>query len=143
MKKVITYSAPNGEEISLCAACVKKLSGNWPKNSWGEEFCTVSHGRHSGYCCKCEKTVNLTRQTGKFLGDETMKIRKMSCANYAHYFPDAFPVFDSYGGKEEAEEFAKNKGLVVVTDDYHQYHPPANNIFPKFDLVRSFLWRKP
>jgi len=53
MKKVITYSAPNGEKMNICPACEKKLEGNWPKNRRGEEFCSVSHGKHLGHCDHC------------------------------------------------------------------------------------------
>jgi hypothetical protein len=49
MRKVITYQAPNGETIDLTQKEVEQLKkdGEWPKNSIGQEYCTVSHGLHS------------------------------------------------------------------------------------------------
>ncbi len=46
--KVITYQAPNGETIDLTKKEIKnyKKNGTWPKNSIGQEYCTVSHGLH-------------------------------------------------------------------------------------------------
>ena len=46
--KVITYQAPNGETIDLSLAQVDMLErgGKWPRNSRGEEYCSVSHGLH-------------------------------------------------------------------------------------------------
>ena len=48
--KVITYQAPNGETIDLSLAQVDMLErgGKWPRNSRGEEFCSVSCGLHAG-----------------------------------------------------------------------------------------------
>lgn len=51
MKTVITYSTPGGaEKINLTPAQVTALTaaGKWPRNHRGEEYCQVSHGRHSG-----------------------------------------------------------------------------------------------
>jgi hypothetical protein len=49
MKKVITYQAPNGETIDLTEQEISehRSAGTWPKNSRGEEYCTVSHGLHT------------------------------------------------------------------------------------------------
>lgn len=55
MKKVITYQSPNGEKIDVCKSCEKKLSGNWPRDSKGSEYCTISHGAHKGTCNVCQK----------------------------------------------------------------------------------------
>ena len=48
--KVITYQAPNGETIDLTSAQVEMLerAQKWPRNSRGEEYCSVSHGLHEG-----------------------------------------------------------------------------------------------
>ena len=48
--KVITYQAPNGETIDLTSAQVEMLerAQKWPRNSRGEEYCSVSHGVHAG-----------------------------------------------------------------------------------------------
>ena len=50
MRKVITYQAPSGGTIDLTRAQVARLerAGKWPRNSRGEEYCTVSHGLHAG-----------------------------------------------------------------------------------------------
>lgn len=46
--KVITYQAPNGEKIDLTEKEIRnyKKSGTWPKNSIGQEYCSVSKGLH-------------------------------------------------------------------------------------------------
>ena len=48
--KVITYQAPNGETIDLSTGQVEMLerAQKWPRNSRGEEYCSVSHGAHAG-----------------------------------------------------------------------------------------------
>lgn len=48
--KVVTYQAPNGETIDLSQAQVAMLERGlkWPRNSRGEEFCSVSCGLHAG-----------------------------------------------------------------------------------------------
>ena len=50
MTQVITYQAPNGETLNLARSQARRfrISGEWPKNSRGEEFCSVSHGLHTG-----------------------------------------------------------------------------------------------
>lgn len=54
-RQVVTWQAPNGQTIDICRKCEASLDGRWPKNSRGEEFCTVSHGLHSGSCDICTK----------------------------------------------------------------------------------------
>jgi hypothetical protein len=46
--KVITYQSPSGETIDLTLKQVTEftISGQWPKDSKGDEYCTVSHGLH-------------------------------------------------------------------------------------------------
>ena len=48
--KVITYQSPSGQRITLTEHMVRLLeSGNaWPKDSRGDEYCTVYHGWHEG-----------------------------------------------------------------------------------------------
>ena len=48
--KVITYQTPNGETIDLSGSQVDMLerAQKWPRNSRGEEYCSVSHGLHEG-----------------------------------------------------------------------------------------------
>lgn len=48
--RVVTYQAPNGETIDLSQAQVAMLEREqkWPRNSRGEEFCSVSWGLHAG-----------------------------------------------------------------------------------------------
>lgn len=50
MSTVITFQSPRGEKINLTPAQVKTLekAGCWPKDSVGEQYCTVSHGKHYG-----------------------------------------------------------------------------------------------
>jgi hypothetical protein len=56
-QRVVTYQSPRGHTISLCPACVAQLTaeGWWPTDRVdGQEYATVSHGQHLGYCAKCE-----------------------------------------------------------------------------------------
>lgn len=48
--RVVTYQAPSGDMISLTRPQISKLhaASVWPKDWRGQEFCTVSHGLHSG-----------------------------------------------------------------------------------------------
>lgn len=47
--RVITYQAPNGATINLTPEQIADLAaGEWPRNSPGEEFCTVAHGEQEG-----------------------------------------------------------------------------------------------
>ena len=48
--KVVTYQAPNGETIDLSQsqAAMLERAQKWPRNSRGEEYCSVSHGLHEG-----------------------------------------------------------------------------------------------
>jgi hypothetical protein len=50
MTKVITYQAPHGDTINVTRSQKIRLAtaGMWPKNRRGEEYCTVSHGLHTG-----------------------------------------------------------------------------------------------
>jgi hypothetical protein len=52
MGPVITWEAPSGATLDVCLSCEGRLekAKAWPKDSQGEEFCTVSHGVHPGRC---------------------------------------------------------------------------------------------
>lgn len=54
--KVVTWQAPSGGSIEVCRRCEKKR-GNWPRNSRGEEYCSVSRGLHSGTCDLCNPSA--------------------------------------------------------------------------------------
>lgn len=47
---VITYSSPRGGSINLTPKQVNILEAArvWPRDWSGEEYCTVSHGKHYG-----------------------------------------------------------------------------------------------
>ena len=53
--QVITYQAPNGEQVDVCRRCERILddAGRWLRASDGQEYCTVSHGLHRGTCGVC------------------------------------------------------------------------------------------
>lgn len=53
--KVVTWQSSRGGVIDICEAHEAKLKGNWPKDSAGEEYCTVSHGAHQGNCAYCTR----------------------------------------------------------------------------------------
>jgi hypothetical protein len=55
--KVITWQAPNGQTIDLTRSQERQLrrAGVWPRNSRGEEYCTVSHGLHVGEAADIEQ----------------------------------------------------------------------------------------
>ena len=48
--KVVTFQSPNGETIDLSQAqsAMLERAQKWPRNSRGEEYCSVSHGLHEG-----------------------------------------------------------------------------------------------
>jgi hypothetical protein len=60
MKKVTTWQTASGEKIDICKVCEKSLSGDWPRNDRGEEFCQVSHGLHDGECDTCREFIDLS-----------------------------------------------------------------------------------
>jgi hypothetical protein len=48
--KVITYQSPSESKINLTPDQVAKLerAGVWPRDERGQEYCSVSHGLHTG-----------------------------------------------------------------------------------------------
>lgn len=48
--KVITYQSPSNACIELTQRQIKTLSAArvWPRDGAGQEFCSVSHGLHTG-----------------------------------------------------------------------------------------------
>lgn len=58
-RTVITYSTPRGLSIALCQKHIAEAekSGQWYRDWRGEEYCQVSHGRHSGTCAVCDGRV--------------------------------------------------------------------------------------
>lgn len=50
--RVVTYLSPRGNTINICPACetALKAEGKWPKDWDGQEFCSVTHGLHMGFC---------------------------------------------------------------------------------------------
>ena len=47
---VVTYQSPSGSEINLTPKQIRHLEkqGVWLRDDGGQEYCTVSHGRHFG-----------------------------------------------------------------------------------------------
>jgi hypothetical protein len=63
--KVITYQAPNGQTISLCDRHIRlgdERPEGWYLNGQGEEYCSVSHGLHYGFCDLCDAEEALDSQ---------------------------------------------------------------------------------
>jgi len=54
---VVTYQSPSGAQLNICTTCESKLdaSGKWPKDSTGQEYCSYSHGLHTGNCDLCDR----------------------------------------------------------------------------------------
>jgi len=52
--KVVTYQSPANNSINICKKCEGRLSGNWPKDNKGQEYCAVSYGLHTGTCGICQ-----------------------------------------------------------------------------------------
>lgn len=52
-KTVVTYQSPNGYKTTLCSACARRMANNWPRDPHGDEYCSVSVGKHFGECCRC------------------------------------------------------------------------------------------
>ena len=63
MQKVITYSAPNGERISLTPPQERVLaqSGVWPRNRSGE-FCQIHKGLHPGRPDWTDETIRVVTE---------------------------------------------------------------------------------
>jgi len=57
MRKVVTWQSPRGYQVDLCNKCADKFKADkaWPRDELGEEYCTVSHGRHYGWCSFCSE----------------------------------------------------------------------------------------
>jgi hypothetical protein len=57
MQKVTTYISSSQQTITLCLKCERKYEKNyaWPKDSKGQEFCSVSYGLHYGWCEVCQE----------------------------------------------------------------------------------------
>lgn len=49
LDKVVTWQSPNGETINLTRDQEKQFlaAWTWPRDSRGEEYCTVYHGLHA------------------------------------------------------------------------------------------------
>lgn len=56
MKTKITWVSPSGEKIDVCRHCSSFVT-DWPRDSKGREFCTVSEGLHTSDspCEICKK----------------------------------------------------------------------------------------
>lgn len=50
--KVVTWQAPGGATLNISPPCERRMSaaGEWPRDSRGSEYATVSHGLHQGRC---------------------------------------------------------------------------------------------
>lgn len=48
-RQVVTWQSPRGNKFSICQNCARAHVPN-PRDSVGQEFCTVSHGLHKGDC---------------------------------------------------------------------------------------------
>ena len=55
-RPVVTYQAPSGAAIRVCDECARIMerAEAWPRNYRGEEFCTISEGRHLSRCDICQ-----------------------------------------------------------------------------------------
>ena len=51
-KQVVTWQSPSGAQINVCTKC--DSMSEWPKDHTGQEYCTVSKGRHDGECDVCD-----------------------------------------------------------------------------------------
>lgn len=53
-RTVVTYHSPRGNHLSVCTRCLD-ADAKMPRDYDGQEYCTVSHGRHYGHCDLQEK----------------------------------------------------------------------------------------
>jgi hypothetical protein len=53
MIQVVTYQTSRDQRMDICPECAERLraAGQWPRNSFGEEFCTVYRGLHASSWC--------------------------------------------------------------------------------------------
>lgn len=51
-RKVVTWQSPRGGKLDVCTRCetILRRARTWPKDSAGQEYCTVSFGKHVGRC---------------------------------------------------------------------------------------------
>jgi hypothetical protein len=49
-KRVVTWQSPSGRTCNVTRQQEKTMrkAGFWPRDSYGDEFCAVSHGLHVG-----------------------------------------------------------------------------------------------
>lgn len=57
MTTVVTWQSPAGATYSLCPRhdAQRAAAHDWPRDAEGQEYCSVSHGVHRGYCDDCEE----------------------------------------------------------------------------------------
>lgn len=50
--RVVTWQSPSGQTINVCRPCERRLTEaqEWPRDTQGQEYATVSHGEHAGRC---------------------------------------------------------------------------------------------
>lgn len=51
-EKVVTYISPDGTQVNICEDCelILSVANEWPRDSQGQEICTVSRGLHDAPC---------------------------------------------------------------------------------------------
>ena len=67
-RMIITRQSPRGDWLNICDDCDKETH----KDAFGEDFCTVSHGRRRGVCDVCTQQsrqkraiLRAAQETGK------------------------------------------------------------------------------
>jgi hypothetical protein len=79
--QVVTWQAPNGEIISLC----DRHTGANPRNSRGEEYCTVQRGRHKGLCDLCARKPGRCPVEDRSLPDIQRYLLPCSCGKHCDH----------------------------------------------------------
>ena len=55
--RVVTWQSPRGGTVDVCLSCERARMGRWPRDRWGDEYCTASRGLHEGSCDLCSEVT--------------------------------------------------------------------------------------
>ena len=94
--QVVTWQSPTGAQMTVCTKC-EATATTWPKDHTGQEYCTVSKGRHHGECDVCDHSWDRDYECprcGETLTPESVELKSWgrSCPKCGL---DEHPVFDA------------------------------------------------
>ena len=106
---VITYQAPDGATIDLTQVEIARheRQGTWPRNSIGQEYCTLVRGLHEGLA---------TSELERWGGDEPPRRREGSAleAKEASERAEYWRELERYAGEVDAGRMSAMTALLRV-----------------------------